>query len=159
MALVRPVQEGFHAEDTFLPVAMERLHLYGAIPAKTHLFTHASLVSTDLQSGTYRLNVRLINDFGAVFAEILELEMKRVTRQNCDPPIRCMRSNGFRKPWLSGSTFCGSFQLKDCLCLRDNSGAADSLKNCFVSAGARVATVGPGRIFVKTSENRIRNRA
>ena len=87
MGLVRPVNGGFHAEDTYLPVAIERVRIYETIPERSELFTQAILVGSDPEKGAYRLNIRLLDESGAVLLDVSELEMQRVARQESDDSI------------------------------------------------------------------------
>ena len=72
---------GFHAEDTFLPVAIERVRIYEDAE-RSELFTQATLIGSDPEKGSYRLNICLLDDSGAILVEIVELEMKRVARHD-----------------------------------------------------------------------------
>ncbi len=82
MAHVRPEQEAFHAEDTYLPVVIDQVRLYRALPGGGDLFAQATLVSADAQQGTFRANMRLLDPEGAVLMDIVGMEVRRVAQQS-----------------------------------------------------------------------------
>ena len=128
MGLVRPVNGGFHAEDTYLPVAIERVRIYETIPERSELFTQAILVGSDPEKGAYRLNIRLLDESGAVLLDVSELEMQRVARQESDDSIDSL----YTIQWVLDSPpehrDLPDVSKQKWVIFADNTGVADSQK-------------------------------
>ena len=150
MANVRP-NVGFDPADTYLPVAIKRVHVYEAISGEEKLFAQAFLAASDPEEGAFRVNIRLLNAHGTVLAEILEMEVKRVTRQDVsavdslytihwvpeedDPAHRDL-------PQLSGQNW---------VVFADSVGVAESLKVSSNFANGQLTIVRPGAGFARIS--------
>jgi myxalamid-type polyketide synthase MxaB/epothilone polyketide synthase D len=128
MGLVRPVNGGFHAEDTNLPVAIERVRIYETIPERSELFTQAILVGSDPEKGAYRLNIRLLDESGAILLDVSELEMQRVARQESDDSIDSL----YTIQWVLDSPpehrDLPDVSKQKWVIFADNTGVADSQK-------------------------------
>src|SRR6185437_1940487 len=82
MAHVRPERDTFKAEDTYLPVVIERVCIYGPIPDSGDLYAQAMLVSADPLNGTFRADIRLLDPAGHILMDVTGMEVKRVTNRN-----------------------------------------------------------------------------
>jgi acyl transferase domain-containing protein len=153
MAHVRPDNGGFPAEDTYLPVAIEGVRVYETIPDGNELFTQMFLAGSDPEKGAFRVNIRLLNANGVVLMEILQMEVKRVTRQAAADSIDSL----YTIQWLLEE---GSPEHRDlpnasnqnCVIFADRTGFADSLKVSLEFARGRLTTVRPGLDFARISE-------
>ncbi len=161
MAHVRPEQEAFHAEDTYLPVAIEKIRLYRQLPDGVDLFAQAKLVSADAHQGTFRANMRLLDTEGAVLMDIAGMEVKRVAQQslpNAVEPLYTLdwveeNSNEKAQEKAEGVVaLLSKISSENWVIFADSTGIAEAMKTSLESAGGRCTLVRPGYAFRKTAE-------
>jgi acyl transferase domain-containing protein len=153
MALVFPTGDGFHPEDTYLPVSIEGIRIHQPIPAGGQLFAHTFLVSSSPERGSFRVNVGLLDAEGSVLAEVVEMEMKRVAHQDAGDAIPSLYT--FRwipEPGVQKKDAVPDFSGQRWLLFVDKAGVAETLKDLLAPAKGRFAMVRPGSQFARISE-------
>ncbi len=153
MAHVRPEGNGFDAGDTYLPVSIRRVQVYGDVPGETALITVAELASCDAKTGTFRVNLRLLSEAGEVIAEIAEMEVQRVARQN----RAAAGTSLYTLRWVeeaAGREPVGIPRLRQekWLVFADGCGVGDAVAEALTFGGGTCTLVRPGKAFAQTGE-------
>ena len=79
---LRPEHKAFAGDDTYLPVAIDTIRIYGSVPDHGELYTQARLVSADPLNGTFRTDIRLFDPAGHLLMDVTGMEVRRVAHQN-----------------------------------------------------------------------------
>jgi acyl transferase domain-containing protein len=82
VAHLRPEQKAFEGDDTYLPVAIEKIRIYGSVPDHGDLYAQAVLVSADPLNGTFRTDIRLLDPAGHLLMDVTGMEVRRVAHQS-----------------------------------------------------------------------------
>jgi acyl transferase domain-containing protein len=159
MALVFPTGDGFHPEDTYLPVSIEGVRIHQPIPETGQLFAHTFLVSSSPERGSFRVNVRLLDAEGSVLVEVVEMEIKRVAHQEQAASLPSL----YTIHWVLGNA-PGQLEIPkvataNWILFADNAGVAESMSASLEFAGGRSTTVRPGEAFRKLSSTKYEVRA
>lgn len=161
MVHVRPQQEAFRAEDTYLSVSIEQIRLYHAIPSDSDLFTHTKLVSADPLKGTFRTDMRLLDAAGTVLLDVSGMEVKRVAREispDAVDPLYCFEwveeKTGEKPEERAEATLAllSKISSENWVVFADSTGIAEAMKEFLEFAGGRCTLVKPGTEFRKIDE-------
>ncbi len=151
MALVRPVTDGFHAEDTYLPVSINRVSVYGNVAEQTRLFAQASLAARDSDKGTFRVDLRLMDDDGSVLVEVSGMEEKVVRPDRGDSPHSL-----YTVQWVleeaNGHPGLPDVSATNRIVFADRAGVTETIQRSLESGGGHCTTVRPGPAFQRISE-------
>ncbi|MGB8478121.1 MAG: type I polyketide synthase [Acidobacteriaceae bacterium] len=79
---LRPEHKAFAGDDTYLPVAIETIRIYGSVPDHGELYAQARLVSADPLNGTFRTDIRLFDPAGHLLMDVTGMEVRRVAHQS-----------------------------------------------------------------------------
>ncbi|HEY2001214.1 MAG TPA: SDR family NAD(P)-dependent oxidoreductase, partial [Acidobacteriaceae bacterium] len=159
MAQVFPTGNGFHPEDTYLPISIERVRMYQPIPEQGQLFTHTLLISSSPQGGSFRVNVRLLDAEGNVLVEVVEMELKRVARQDASDAISSLYTLHWVLKNAPGQLEIPKISTTNWILFADSAGVAESMSASLEFAGGRSTTVRPGEAFRKLSSTKYEVRA
>jgi acyl transferase domain-containing protein/acyl carrier protein len=159
MALVFPTGDGFHPEDTYLPVSIEGVRMHQPIPETGQLFAHTFLVSSSPERGSFRVDLRLLDAEGSVLVEVVEMEIKRVAHQEQAASLPSL----YTIHWVLGNA-PGQLEIPkvataNWILFADNAGVAESMSASLEFAGGRSTTVRPGEAFRKLSSTKYEVRA
>lgn len=151
MAHVRPEGEGFDAEDTYLPVSIERVEVVGAVPVHEPLFVAAERAGCDRKAGSFRVHLRLVNESGVVIAVVTAMEVQKVAQREGARSslytLRWVAEPGVREP-------AGIPQLRqeNWIVFADERGVADAMAEALTFGGGTCTLVRPGAAFERTAE-------
>lgn len=153
MAHVRPEGEGFEAEDTYLPVSIARVQVYGDVPKDERLWVVAERSSCDAKAGSFGVNLRLLNEAGELIAAITEMEVQRVARRD----LAEVRSSLYRLRWIAEAAVqepAGIPRLRqeNWIVFADECGVGDTLAEALTFGGGTCTLVRPGNAFAQTGE-------
>ncbi|MGA8529306.1 MAG: type I polyketide synthase, partial [Acidobacteriaceae bacterium] len=154
MAHVRPMGDGFHAGDTYLPVSIQRVQVYRDVQSGERLVAAAELASRDGRTGSFRVNLRLLSEAGEVIAEITEMEAQRVAQQEgAEPrswlyPVRWVAEPPLREP--SGLP---RLREESWIVFADGCGVGDAIAEMLTLGGGTCTRVRPGKAFTQTGEH------
>ena len=153
MAHVKPEQEAFHAGDTYLPVVIDQVCMYQAIPCEGNLFAQARLVSTDPEKGAFRTDMRLLDATGNVLMDVAGMEVKRVAQQDSQRSVEPLYSLS----WVpektgAGEAFLPRASSENWVIFADNTGVAEAMKISLEFAKGRCTLVRPGAGFRKIAD-------
>jgi acyl transferase domain-containing protein/NADPH:quinone reductase-like Zn-dependent oxidoreductase/NADP-dependent 3-hydroxy acid dehydrogenase YdfG/acyl carrier protein len=159
MAHVRPQLEAFRAEDTYLPVTIEQVSIYRAIPAGCDLFSHARLTDTDAERGVFRTDLQLLDAEGNVLVDVAGMELQRVAREESAEKIETLYSiqwvvepdEGQQVKAETAVALLSKLSAENWVMFADDAGIADAMKETLELAGGKCTTVRPGLRFHKTS--------
>ncbi len=161
MAHVRPEGDAFKADDTYLPVVIEKLRVYARIPATGDLFTQARLVSADPLQGTFRTDLRLLDLRGNVLVDVTGLEVKAVTQHSlpATEPLYMLEwleekqlGNARQKAEASALLLSKAF-AENWIIFADNTGIAEAMKASLEFVGGRCMLIRPGSKFRKIANS------
>jgi NADPH:quinone reductase-like Zn-dependent oxidoreductase/NADP-dependent 3-hydroxy acid dehydrogenase YdfG len=159
MAQVFPTGNGFHPEDTYLPISIERVRTHQPIPEQGQLFAHTLLVSSSPESGSFRVNVRLLDAEGDVLVEVIEMEVKRVAHQESVASIPSLYTIRWALESAPEQLDIAKISTANWIVFADAAGVADSMNVALELAGGRLTTVRPGDTFRKLSSTQYEVRA
>jgi acyl transferase domain-containing protein len=161
MAHIRPEQEAFRAEDTYLPVVIEQIRIYRAIPSECDLFSYARLVSADPLQGKIRANMQLLDLDGNVLVDITGMELQRVARENlvaADNPLYSMEwvlegadENAQGKAEATVALL-PKVSAENWVMFSDNTGIAEAMRISLELAGGKCTIVKRGSNFKQISD-------
>ena len=152
--VLRQEQEGFDAEDTYLPVAIEQIRIESAVPEAGDLFVQTRLVSADAVEGTFRSDIRLLDREGKVLVEVTGLEERRVARAEGSSAEGTLYSLA----WVEMGKTEGTAHLvsepaaEEWILFADSVGVADAMQESLQFAGGRSTVVRPGAEFKRVDE-------
>ena len=78
---LRPDAKAFEGDDMYLPVAIESIRIYGAVPNHDDLYVQTKLVGADTLNGTFRADIRLLDPAGRLLMDVTGMEVRRGARQ------------------------------------------------------------------------------
>ena len=157
MAHVRPALDAFQAEDTYLPVAIEQVQIYRAIPEGRDLFANATLASADPLKGTFRVDMRLLDADGSVLMDVRGMEVKRVAREDQSNTIGALFSLEWIEEKMQGNgeatlALLPNVPSENWVIFADRTGVAEAIQESLEFAGGRCTLVRPGANFGKLNE-------
>lgn len=161
MAHVRPEDDVFRAEDTYLPVEIAAATLLRPVPAGP-LYAEAKLAAANRENATFTTDLRLLDGEGMVVATVKGMTVKRVARQDgaveraplygvewipeaplAAAPMRAAK-NLTTAPQAAGELW---------MLLADAHNMAATLKSSLEYLGGRCILVRPGANFAPAGEN------
>jgi NADPH:quinone reductase-like Zn-dependent oxidoreductase len=153
MAHVRPEGEGFDAEDTYLPVSIARVRVYGEVPRGERLLAVAELANCDAKAGSFRVNVRLLSEAGGLIATITEMEVQRVAERE----LTESRSSLYTLCWVAEAAMrepAGIPRLREekWIVFADGCGVGKAVEEALLFGGGSCTLVRPGDVFAQTGE-------
>jgi acyl transferase domain-containing protein len=151
MAQVFPTGDGFHSEDTYLPVSIERVRIFQPIPEQGPLFAHTSLASSSPERGSFRVNVRLLDAQGDLLLEVVEMEVKRVAHQESAGSIPSLYTIHWVLEKAPEQFDIPKVSTANWIVFADTMGVAEAMKVSLEFAGGRSTTIRPGDAFRKLS--------
>ncbi len=154
MAHVRPQQEAFHAEATYLPVTIEQIRIHQPIPGTGDLFAQATLRSANGELGTFRADMRLLDEQGHVLMQVSGMEVKRVAQQSLPgavEPLYCMDWVLEKSAEKAEATVAllPKASSENWIVLADDTGIAEAMKVSLEYVGGRCTLVRAGSSFKK----------
>ncbi len=161
MTHVRPERDAFKAEDTYLPVAIERVCIYGPIPDHGDLYAQAMLVSADPLNGTFRTDLRLLDPVGNVLVDVTGIEVKKVTEHNVatTEPLYALQWVEEKQTGTAGQAAEASTLLlpkasaENWMIFADNTGIAEAMKTSLEFIGGRCTLIRPGSKFRRIDDS------
>ncbi len=157
MAHIRPEHDAFKAEDTYLPVAIEKIRIRGTVPDSGNLYTHARLVASDAVKGTSRANLRIADADGRLLVDITGMEVMRVARES----LKGAQKTLYTLEWIEEKlpakaeatlALVARVPAENWVILADCTGVADAMKFSLEAFGGRCTMVRAGRKFRKIAE-------
>jgi acyl transferase domain-containing protein/NADPH:quinone reductase-like Zn-dependent oxidoreductase/NADP-dependent 3-hydroxy acid dehydrogenase YdfG/acyl carrier protein len=155
MAHVRPQLAAFRAEDTYLPVSIEKVYIHRAIPSGCDLFSHARLISADAERGIFRTDLQLLDKEGNVLVDIAGMELQRVAREESADKTESLYSlqwilepdGGQQAKAETAVALLSKLSTEIWVLFADDAGIAAAMKETLELAGGKCTTVRPGPRF------------
>jgi acyl transferase domain-containing protein len=162
MVHVKPEQDVSQREDTYLPVSIERVRLYRAIPADRYIYAHVALLTDGSAEGRLRANLCILDADGNALADITGMELMRVTRETLQGSARPL----YKLEWIettrqtnapekaeTAMALLSRVTGENWIIFADDTGIAQTMKVSLAAAGGRCTLVRAGSGFRKMEDD------
>jgi acyl transferase domain-containing protein/NAD(P)-dependent dehydrogenase (short-subunit alcohol dehydrogenase family) len=150
MAHVWPEGAGFENGDTYLPVSIKRIRVYADLLKEDRLYAAAELAKSDAIAGSFSVNLRLLNESGAVLAEVLEMEAQRVAHLDALASSSSLYTvRWVATPQLREPAMIPNLKQENWIVFADSCGLAETIREMVEFGGGSCALVRPGDCFAE----------
>lgn len=162
MVHVRPEKDGFHAGDTYLPVAIERVRIDRPIPAAGDVFVHAVLTGADPERGTFQTEIHVVDAAGEALVEISGMRLQRVARESSTQRIaeavytihwvEDTDGSRSRQEAEAAPALASKARQEQWLVFADRGGIAEAMHASLAYLGGRCTLLRPGAAYQQISD-------
>ncbi|MBT9332220.1 type I polyketide synthase [Paracidobacterium acidisoli] len=145
MLHLNPLNGHAAAGDTWLPVAVESMRVFGAAPAEGDVFVHGRLAEYDERRKVFAVDLRLLRGDGSVIAAIDGLAAQRVTQRAKNE----FSDSLFELTWqeVTEESKVQDNRNSHCILFTDDGGSGQTLAKRLAAAGVRCTLIHKGEAY------------
>jgi acyl transferase domain-containing protein/NADPH:quinone reductase-like Zn-dependent oxidoreductase/NADP-dependent 3-hydroxy acid dehydrogenase YdfG len=153
IAHVWPERDGFESGDTYLPVSIGRVQVHADLLTEDRLYAAAELAKCDAATGSFSVNLRLLNERGIVLAEVAEMKVQRVAHQDALGPLSSLYTlRWVAEPPVREPAVLPNLRPENWIIFADSCGVAENIREMLAFGGGSCTLVRPGESFLQVAE-------